>query len=176
MVSNIEEGVGLIRWWRDKLEGNEDWNSLPKASREKLLINLQRGVSALTSIHVTKKELLHLIQLTDVPTVFEACISMAALPDLDSKDKHQALAYLTRIVLNSELGKFKKEPTWHREPPKRKRNGEIASLEYAQKYNPYNFKRFKCKVCGARIRSDNVTGVCTKCQHNGVKDGREIEH
>jgi len=168
MTANIEDSDKLIRWWRGQLEGNQDWNSLPKESKKQLLIKLQRCVSALLHLHVSKDEILRLIQLTDVPTVFEACISMLALPDLERKDKYQALAYLTRVVLNTELARFKQDPTWHREPPKKRKKGKIATLDYAQKYDPFNFKKPPaCRFCGKQIRIDNVTGVCTSCQKKG---------
>jgi len=172
---NIDDSDKLIRWWREQLEGNQDWNSLPNESKKQLLLKLQRCVSALLNFHITKEELLKLVQLTDIVTVFESCISMLALTDLDRKNKYQMLAYLTRVVLNSELGKFKKEPIWHREPPTKKRKGNIATLEYAKKYDPFNFKHRYCSLCGGRIRKDNSTSVCSKCQGNG-RNGNSIEH
>lgn len=170
---NIDDSSNLIKWWRNQLEGTQDWNALPKESRKQLLIKLQRCVNALLDVHVTKDEILRLIQLTDVVTVFESCISMLALVDLNKKNKFQIMAYLTRVVLNSELGKFKKEPIWHKGAPLKVRKGKIATLEYARKYDPYNFKVRFC-LCGKRIRSDNATGVCTKCQKNG-RNGNQSE-
>lgn len=167
MAANIENSNNLIRWWREQLEGNVDWNSLPNASKKQLLIKLQRCVSALLDFHITKDELLRLVQLTDIPTVFDSCISMLALPDLNRKNKYQILAYLTRVVLNSQLGKFKQEPVWHKETPSKKKKGKIATLEYAQRHDPYNFKQRFCKFCGGKINSNNATGVCTSCQKKG---------
>lgn len=172
---DINDSNGLIRWWKSQLEGSQGWNSLPNESKKQLLAKLQRCIIALLDVHITKEEILRLVQLTDIGTVFESCISMLALPDLDRKNKHQLLAYLTRVVLNSELGKFKKEPNWHTEPPPKKKKGKIATLDYAKKYDPYNFKRKHCSKCGGKIKIDNVTGVCTKCQRNG-KNGHQSEH
>ena len=162
----IEDSNNLISWWRKQLEETTSWNSLPNEGKKDLLLKLQRCVNALLHVYVTKEELLKLVQLTDVITVFESCISMLALPDLERKNKHQVLAYLTRVVLNSELAKIRKDPTWHVHLPTKKRKGKIATLDYAKKFNPYNFKSH-CKVCGNRIRIDNATGVCSKCQKKG---------
>jgi len=173
---DINDSDKLIRWWKSQLEGSQDWNSLPEASKKQLLVKLQRCINALLDVHVTREELLRLVQLTDIITVFESCISMLALTDLHKKNKHQILAYLTRVVLNSELGKFKRDPIWQVAlPPKKKKKGKIATLDYAKKYDPYNFKIRFCKICGGRIRVDNKLGVCTKCQKNG-RNGNQSEH
>ena len=166
MTATIDDSNNLIRWWREQLEGCEDWNSLPIATRKQLLVKLQRCVSALIHLHIDKEELLKLIQLTDIPTVFDALISMLALPDLERKNKYQALAYLTRVVLNSELGKLKSKPVWHTAPPSRKKKGKIATLDYAKKFDPYQMYRF-CKECSSKIRIDNATGICSDCQKKG---------
>jgi hypothetical protein len=162
----IDDSNNLISWWRKQLEGTESWNSLPNEAKNQLLLKLQRCISALLHVYITKEEILKLVQLTDIITVFESCISMLALPDLERKNKHQILAYLTRVVLNSELAKIKKDPTWHVHPPAKKRKGKIATIQYAQKFNPYNFKSH-CKVCGNNIRKDNATSICSKCQKKG---------
>lgn len=165
-MTNLEDSNKLISWWRNQLACDENWNSLPNASKKQLLVKLQRAVNALLDFHITKEELARLVQLTDIVTVFESCISVLSLQDLHKKNRYQLLAYLTKVVLNSELGKFRKDPVWHSEPPKRKKKGRIATLEYAQKYDPYNFKKRHC-ICGKRIRIDNITGICTACQKKG---------
>lgn len=167
MVS-IEDSDGLLRFWREQLEGNTDWNSLPNATKKQLLFKLQRCISALLNVYIGKEEILKLIQLTDVPTVFEACLSMLAWADLENKNKHQVLAYLTKVVVNKEIAKIRRDPAWHKPEKRKKRKGKIATIDYARKYDPFNFKKPNvCKLCGNRIRIDNLTGVCSKCQKKG---------
>jgi hypothetical protein len=175
MVS-IEDSSGNISFWVDKLNQYPDWNLLSKEARKRLLKDLQRCVDALLYLHVSESEILNLIQLTDVSTVLQACISMLALPDLERKDKYQALAYLKRIVLNSEIAKLREPPVWHSEPHQRGRKGNIADLAYAKRHRPFNVKgRKSCTVCGSALRIDNITGVCTKCQEKG-RNGSKSEH
>lgn len=166
MAVNIDDSNNLIGWWREQLEGSSDWNSLPNETKRQLLVKLQMCVSALLQVYISKEEILKLVQLTDITTVFASCISMLALPDLERKNKHQVLAYLTRVILNSEIAKIKKDPVWHVPPPPKKKKGKIATLEYAKRYDPYNFKPV-CSVCKHHIRVDNITGVCSKCQKKG---------
>ena len=166
MTVSIEDNNNLIGWWRKQLEGNNDWNSLPNETKRQLLLKLQQCVSALLQVYITKEEILKLIQLTDITTVFSSCVSMLALPDLEHKNKHQILAYLTRVILNSEIAKIKVDPIWQSPLQPEKKKGKIATLEYAKKYDPYNFKP-TCKVCGSHININNTTGVCSKCQKKG---------
>jgi hypothetical protein len=164
-MSDIEDSTNLISFWRERLENSADWNSLPRETRKKLLFDFQRGIKALADLDVSQEELLQLIQLTDVPTVFDAVISMIAAPNFD-KNKYRALAYLKQIVLNSEKGRISTR-TYHIPPPNPKRKGKIADINYVRQYNPYDFKSQKCKFCGNKINSSNTTGVCTKCQQKG---------
>ena len=168
VMHSIDDSDKLISWWREQLEGSNDWNSLPNETKKIYLLKLQRCVSALLDVFITKNEILKLVQYTDIITVFESCISTLALPDLERKNKHQILAYITRVILNSELAKSRRDPTWHVHTPTKKRKGRVATSDYAKKYNPYNFKPLPtCKICSKRIRIDNVTGVCTDCQKKG---------
>lgn len=166
-MTNIEDSNKLISWWHKRLACDENWNSLPKASKKQLLVKLQSAINALLDFHITQEELAKLVKLTDIVTVFESCVSVLAFQDLHKMNRYQVLSYLTRVVLNSELAKFRKNPVWHSEPKKRKKRGRVATLEYAKKYDPYNFKKRHCSLCGKRIRIDNVTGICTSCQKKG---------
>ena len=165
----VEESNRQICWWRERLDKSKDWNSLPKESRKDLLNKFKQCIRDLICLDITDKELVKLVQLTDVPTVFDAVISVVALPEVEKKDRWAVLAYLTRVVLNSEKGKFNAvEPTWHREIKRRQRKGKIVTVEHAQRFNPYDFKnKILCKQCGKRINISNATGVCTKCQRKG---------
>lgn len=173
---NIEDNSGNISFWTDRISKYPDWNLLPKETRKKVLKDIQRCADALLCLHITETEVLKLIQLTDVSTVLQACLSMLTLPELERKNKYQALAYLTKIVVNSELAKLKEPIVWHSDPVKRGRKGKIADLAYVRRYHPYNFKgRRFCRFCGKSLRIDNATGTCTDCQAKG-RNGSEGEH
>lgn len=165
-MTNIEDSDKTLSWYRKRLETTEDWNSLPERTKKDLLSKLQQSISALLHFYIGKEELLKLVQLTDIQTVFDACITvLAALPDFEHKNRRQVLAYLTKVVVSTELAQNRQDPEWHNPPPAKRKRGKIATLEFADKYDPYNFKRAPtCKNCGKRIRIDNVTGVCTDCQ------------
>lgn len=175
MIS-VEENNRQLNWWRERLEESKDWNSLPKETRRRLLNTFKQCMRDLINLDITDKELIKLVQYTDIPTVFDAVISVIALSDVEKKDRRAILAYLTRVILNSEKGRLNVEPMWHKESPRPKRRGKVVTSEYARQFDPYNFKEnMTCKFCGTKIRSNNVTGVCTKCQHRG-RNGRESEH
>lgn len=176
-MDQLEDSNGSISFWRERLEQYGEWNSMPKETRKRLLKDLQRAIIALARAHLTEKEILNFLTLTDVPTVFDAVITTAMLPDLESKNSFELKAYMAGVIKNAEKARLAPKPKVHKhvEPKRKKKRGKPVTIEYLKEYNPYNFKKHYCKICKNRIRSDNVTGICTKCQKSG-KNGDSSEY
>lgn len=147
------------------MKDSDDWNSLRPSARKELLKKLQQCSVDLGNFTITEKQLMDMVEATDVPTVFDAILEVWSLADKTTSNNKSLLAYFTRVVKNSVKVQRAVHRKSYREPVRRKRSkGNPASVEDVLKFDPLNFKR--CSMCGERLRVNSTADICTKCKNS----------
>ncbi len=172
-MGDIEDNARNLTWWWSQLNLSEDWNSMPRKMRDELLDKLQKCLIDLEKFNITKKELTDLIILTDPPTVWDAILILDRLPK-EGKTRWEILAYLKATILNIWKMQHPTVKPVRQAPPQPEKKIKEASWETVAKWDPMNFKKRHCEVCGRLLRSDNNTGVCRECQR--LRNGKVSEH
>ena len=163
------ETDGLFDWCWNLLTSTDDWASLPLSARKKLVKNLKICVSSLTEAQVSEAELLKLIEVTDIPTVFDAILTLWVNFNRENPPNSiQVLSYLRKVVMNSWKAKRTLPTSFHKEPKARKKTA-IATDDFIEAHHPLNYR--VCKSCGTMLRLDSQSDYCSKCKGNA-----KIEH
>ena len=171
---SIEDNNRNLTWWWNQLSLSEDWNSMPVEMRQDLIKKLRQCILDLCDLNITNNEVLELIGLTDPPTVWDAILALGKLPERTKRNHWELLAYLKACVISMWQEQHPTKPVvWQKKPSEDKRDNpveirksKLADATTIARNDPNNFKRRYC-ACGKKLRSDNVTGVCTRCQKNG---------
>ena len=166
----LEDSNHHRTWWYEQLNLSTDWNVMTPEMRNDLTKKLQRALQDLTQLDITKEDMLELLILADQATVWDAILALQDLPDRKNRNRYELLAYLRKTVTGMWKDQHpSKQHNWQTEPANKSKR-KIAppvSWETVEKYNPLNFSKRFCNLCGSSIRSNNATGACYTCQRKG---------
>jgi len=150
---DISDNSGNLSWWWNQLNVSEDWNNLTAHERNLLTKKFIQAFAALSKFNIRKSEIVSLITLTDISTVWEGLLVMIDFP-MQNKSNQT------------------KKPVWQK-VPEETRKEKPASWSIVDRWDPLK-KKFLCKNCGNILRRDNSTGLCRVCQRKGC--GVKVEH
>ncbi len=144
MDFDLAEKDKNLSWWWSQLESCKDWNSMTVKMKKDLTIKIQQGIQHLTDLNISREEIIELIKLTDFPTVWDAIISLCAVPVKSRHNQYQMINYFRNTVLNLWSEKHPvDERVWQKLPDKesRRKKGKPVSWEKVLANDPTNFKR-----------------------------------
>jgi len=175
---SYEENSGNLNWWWDQLNLTEDWNSMPREARKRLVKKLHRCMIDLIELNVSEQEIQSLIKLTDPPTVWDAILIVLSQPEGAKKwNKYQLLKYLRKTALSLWQNKHPTvQPKWQKIPSPEKKKKPV-SWKTVDKYDPMNFKA-KREVTSIGRPTKVTPEIRTKITDLRLKDGlteREIQ-
>ncbi len=127
-------------WWWSRIKTNEDFNSMPDDMKKDIIKKLSLCFVDLNNLQIFEAELLPLIEMAGIPTVFDAILVFWTVPNKSQMSRESAISYLRKVVYNSYKGRQLIPPTLHKE--KKRKDKKEVSLDTAKKYHPL-FRR-KC--------------------------------
>jgi len=177
MVATLDENNQSRSWWYNQLNLSDDWNSMPLAERTILSKKLQRALLDLTQLNMTQKEMDDLLIKFDQSTVWDAILALDNLAGKEGKTRWELLAYLKKTADGMWKAQHpSRQITWQRKDkePVNKKERLPADWENVERNDPTKFNKKFCRVCKRKLRVNNTTGVCSKCQsHGNGKDDSE---
>lgn len=170
-MASIEDNAQNRTWWYKQLKNmSQDWNSMLIEERSELVTKLQQAILDLTTLNIPRNDLKELIIANDVPTVWDAVLALQDLTDRNKKTHWELLAYLKKTITGMWKDQYpSRKRSWQLPPTKDdvKKRAPPASWECVDRNDPSNFNKHYCQFCRRKIRSNNRTGICIKCQKKG---------
>jgi len=168
---DFKDGYGYF--WLSKVARTDDWNSLPKETRKRSLKIIQLCLTDYCHVFIPEEELNELAEFGGSIVLVDAVLDLYASYN-KIYNQYQLRRWLRTRIVNSIKEKLHYVPRQYKVIKPKKQKKSAASYEDLKQYSIYTLDS-KCSVCGKKINSNNVTGICTKCQRKpkGERNGRE---
>jgi len=143
MDSDLSEKNNNLTWWWKQLRLSEDWNSMPVSMRQDLVKKLKRGIHHILDVDIPKEDLIELIKMTDLPTVWDAVISTCALSPKERDNRFRLWKYVKTTALNIwRTNHPSRQRSWQSSPENdKKRKSKPVSWKKVEANDSNNFKK-----------------------------------